>query len=110
MSATGSDVQRLLSACTSVGEIRNALNALCADFGNVLNVTVLCGNNSPQKKLCVVDLVPDDSDVQRCARHLGGRIFGYSSVILDLVPHPQFGCPRGVEAPPAIDCSCIARL
>lgn len=109
MDTRNDDVQRLLSACTNAGELRQTLESLCADFGYVLSVTVLCGSESALKKQCVVDLMPGDSDAERCARRLGARIFGDNSLILDLVPHPEFACPRGLAAPPPADCCCAAR-
>ncbi|MBI2305921.1 MAG: hypothetical protein HYU78_01330 [Rhodocyclales bacterium] len=101
--------QSMLSACRNVGELRSALESLCAEFGSVLNVTLMCGHGSSQKKLCVVDLIPGDSDVQNCAQRLGGRVFGYSAVILDILPHPDFGCPRGVSGSQQRECSCVAK-
>lgn len=101
--------QLLLSACRNAGELRHTLESLCAEFGSILNVTLMCDQGSPRKKLCVVDLIPGDGDIQRCAERLGGRVFGYSAVILDILPHPDFGCPRGITPRRRSECSCVAK-
>lgn len=97
-----------LGNCRTVAELRATVDTLCAEFGSVLNVTLVCGNDQPERKLCVIDLVPGSADIQDCAERIGGRVFGFSSVIVDLVPHPEFVCPRG-SADELPGCSCIPR-
>lgn len=109
MNAPHETAEVALSACQDIGELRRALEILCTEFGNILNVTVMCGLGTSQKKLCVVDLIPGDGDIQRCAERLGGRVFGYSAVILDILPHPDFGCPRGTAGPRQSECACVAK-
>lgn len=109
MNAPQETAEATFSACQNVGELRHALESLCTEFGSILNVTVMCGHSTSRKKLCVVDLIPGGGDIQRCAERLGGRVFGYSAVILDILPHPDFGCPRGIASPRQAECSCVAK-
>ncbi len=97
-----------LGSCRNAAELRSEIEALCADVGAVLNVTLLCGSDEADRKLCVVDLVPGEADIQSCAGHLGGRVFGFSSVIVDIALHPEFVCPRGLT-PEAPGCSCTPK-
>jgi hypothetical protein len=103
------DISHHLGNCRTVAELRATVETQCAEFGTVLNVTLICGNDQPERKLCVIDLVPGSTDIQYCADRIGGRVFGFSSVIVDLLPHPEFICPRGStgELP---GCSCIPKI
>ncbi|MBW7900327.1 MAG: hypothetical protein H3C26_02545 [Rhodocyclaceae bacterium] len=103
------DIAARLGACRSAAELRGEIDALCAEFGAVLNVTLLCGDDGGDHKLCVIDLVPGEADVQACAARLGGRIFGFSSVLVELALHPRFTCPRGLS-PNTPGCSCVAKI
>ncbi len=101
-------IHQQFSACRDAAELRALIESLCKEFGRVLNVTLMCGSSHPHKRLCVIDLIPGDTDVQSCAHHLGGRVFGYSSVIVDVVAHPDFRCPKNVQPIPS-GCSCVAK-
>ncbi|MFA7292790.1 MAG: hypothetical protein WC023_11140 [Rhodocyclaceae bacterium] len=102
------DMQTLLGSCKNGAELRKAVEELCAEFGETLNMTLLCGSHPAGKALCVVDFVPDNPNVSLCAMTLGGKVFGFNSVIFNFAPHPDFGCIRGFPAgSPA--CSCTPR-
>lgn len=108
MNQLAGSVSQRLGQCLDAAELRATVEAACAALGEVINVTLVCGNDNPDKKLCVIDLVLDRTDIQACAEEIGGRVFGYSSVIIDIVPHPDFRCPRGMtdDVP---GCSCIPK-
>ena len=98
-------IQALLNSCKNGPELRKSVDGLCSEFGEILNMTLLCGSHPGGKALCVVDFVPDNPNVSLCAMTLGGKVFGFNSVILNFTPHAEFGCIRGFPAgSPA--CSC----
>lgn len=105
---SGRDVPSQLSASRNVAELRGIVDSLCADFGQVLNVTLVCEKGQPEKKRCVIDLIPNHTDIQACANRLGGQVFGYSSVIVDITPHPDFHCPRNQQSD-APGCACVPK-
>lgn len=97
-----------LGQCLNAAELRATVDSACTELGEVINVTLICGNDNPDKKLCVIDLILRQTDIQACAERIGGRVFGYSSVIVDIVPHPDFLCPRGVDGD-VPGCSCVPK-
>ena len=94
-----------LQECRNVHELRDAISELCRDIGNILGVTVLCASNTPGNGMCVIDFPPEANAASRCAAALGGRVFGYHSVILSFPYHTEFACTRGFP-PAAPSCSC----
>jgi hypothetical protein len=102
------NVPALLSTCQTTAELRRMIEDLCAGHGEVLHVTLMCGKQHPGHKTCVVDLVPKDLDVGRCAAALGSRVFSANSIIISFAPHPSFACPLGTP-PDLPSCSCTPR-
>lgn len=102
------NVQALLGACRNAAELRRLIGELCAGFGEVLHLTLLCGDHSPGQRMCVIDLVPKEADITLCAQSLGGQRFGCSSVVVNFTPHSEFGCVRGYSVIPSA-CSCTPR-
>lgn len=96
-----------LRACRNAGEMRTLLGELCTDLAEVLHVTALCGT-SHANTLCVVDFVPGTTRLDEIADRVGGKIFGLSSVVINLALHPEFACPKGFPEPPPA-CSCTLR-
>lgn len=101
-------ISHRLGQCRNAAELRAMVDSACTELGQVINVTLICGNDNPDKKLCVIDLILDQTDIQACAEQIGGRVFGYSSVIVDIAPHPAFSCPRGL-AGDLPGCSCVPK-
>jgi len=102
------DVERQLTACRNVAELRQRLESLCLGLAEILNVTLICTSKEATQKLCVVDLIPGNTDIQTCAHRLGGRVFGHSAIILELIPHPEFFCSTGFRKD-APDCICVPK-
>lgn len=103
-----SEIQAQLNACRNTQEVRGVINDFCAGFGEIVNVTLLCGTQHPGKTLCVVDFIGANTQTSLCANALGGQVFGFNSVIFNFTPNPDFGCVKGFGAgTPA--CSCTAR-
>lgn len=104
MDTTLTPVERL-NLCTNSAELRQAVDVLCADFGPILNVTLLCGNQNHGRTMCVIDFYPDNPNTNLFAMKFGGRMFGYHSVIFNLTLPSEFGCIKGFPSgSPA--CSC----
>lgn len=108
MSRQAENIAASFDECRTPAELRRRIDTLCAEFGPVFNVTLLCGGNPAEKKQCVIDLVPGQADIRRCAARLGGSAFGFSSVLIELSLPPEFACPRTPE-PETVGCSCTAR-
>lgn len=98
----------LLKNCRNAAELRSCIADLCADTGQLLNLTLLCGKQSPGQIMCVVDFVPGNSNISVCAMTLGGRIFGFNSVVFNFTPPADFTCLHGFP-PAATSCSCTPR-
>lgn len=98
----------LLNTCQNAVDLKRGIADLCADSGRVLNVTFLCGNQSPGQIMCVVDFVPGNSNISLCAMTLDGRIFGFNSVVFNFTPPADFSCAHGFP-PSAPSCSCTPR-
>lgn len=107
MTSTPEQLHRL-NNCQNGVELRAHIGELCAGRGEVLNITLLCSKQTPDQLMCVVDFVPDASNVSLCAMALGGRIFGYNSVVFNLTPPDAFICTHGFP-PAAASCSCTPR-
>jgi len=105
---TLADIEKQLSACRNVAELRQLIESLCIELGEVLNVTLICASKNAARKLCVVDLIPGSADIQTCAHRLGGRVFGHSAIILDVIPHPEFFCTAGFHNDTP-DCICVPK-
>lgn len=102
------DTQALLGACRGPAELHQTLTDLCREFGEVLNISLLCSGQNPGSTMCVIDFIPDNPNIGHCAYTLGGRVFGFSSIILSLKLAEGFGCVRGYPSEsPA--CSCALR-
>jgi len=108
MSRQTENIAASFGECRTPAELRRRIDTLCAEFGPVFNVTLLCSGNPAEKKQCVIDLVPGQADIRRCAARLGGSTFGFSSVLIELSLHPEFTCPKTPE-PETVGCSCAAR-
>lgn len=104
---TTQSIQERLGDCRSTREIRLLINDNCAGFGEIINVTLLCGKQNPGQTLCVVDFTQEASHPGLCASVLGGRVFGFNSVVFSFSPHRDLGCVRGFPAG-SPSCSCIA--
>jgi hypothetical protein len=92
------DMRTLLGSCRNPADLRKFVEEICAEYGDIVIVTLLCGSHPVDKALCVVDFVPGTPNVNLCAMTLGGKVFGFNSVIFCFAPHPDFGCIRGLPA------------
>lgn len=101
-------MQEQLAACLSTQEVRCVVNNFCTEFGDVVNVTLLCGEQHPGKTLCVVDFARENTRTSLCANALGGQIFGFSSIIFKFQKHPDSVCIQALSED-APSCSCTAR-
>lgn len=108
MTGAASDMQSQLAACRNTQEVRVVLNDFCAEFGEIIIATLLCGKQSPGKTTCIVDFTRGNAQTSLCAHALGGRVFGFNSVVFNFPTPPDFGCIQRFPADsPA--CSCVAR-
>lgn len=96
-----------LSTCRNAGELRSTFAEICREFGEVVNITALCGLHQ-SKTLLVVDLLPAARSISAVAERLGGEIFGHNSVAVSIERPRDFVCPKGFETPPPT-CSCAIR-
>ena len=101
-----------LHACTTASDVRKTLESMCSQFGEVRNISLLCSRDTPNIAMCIIDFVDREGaaedSVSRCAEALGGRIFGFSSVIVTFTPAEDYCC--GQSFPPAsASCSCHPR-
>lgn len=99
-----------LRRCRNGNDLRQELDAICAGIARVLNVTMLCGHGTPQKRLCIVDFVPSaiTINIGILAERLGGKPFGHASIVVSLALAPDFECRRGPLIP-EVPCSCTPR-
>lgn len=98
-------IDQRLQECRDVAALRNVLGDLCCAFGSIVGITILCSRENLSKGMCVIDFPPDADAASRCAAAIGGRVFGYNSVILSFTRHPEFSCERGFP-PPGPSCAC----
>ena len=101
-----------LSACATASDVRQTLESLCAEFGEVRNISLLCSRDTPNIAMCIIDFSdrdgnPEDS-VSRCAQALDGRIFGFNSVIVTFTPATGYRCGQSFP-PTSASCSCHPR-
>jgi len=94
--------------CRNGKDLRRELESIYADVARVLNVTLLCGHGTQQKRLCIVDFVPSTVSIGLLAERMGGKPFGHGSIVLSLALASDFECPR-VPLTPDLPCSCTPR-
>ncbi len=75
----------------------------------VKHLELICAPNHPGHIQCFIDF--NDANVHQARSRLGGQIFGFDTLVLDLPVAPDFGCPRlhGEARGPRTQCMCEPR-
>lgn len=94
--------------CTNTTRLRARIETLCANLGEVLNVTLVCNKPPARGSLCIVDFIPGHGGIERLAERLGGSRFGDNAVSFAISLPPGFSCQSGFP-PTRNGCSCVPR-